>query len=263
MNDLKIQVLKLGGGLITDKNKPLTVKHRTLRRIAKEISRYVREKDPKERLIIIHGGGSYGHYVAKKFLDLKGGYDEEAFTHISKVMIELNRVVIEKLINEGINAISVQTHAISCIVNGEAFIELGFIKYLIKKGFVPVLYGDIVISKDDGLKYEILSGDTIAWYLANKLSARRLLFATNVDGVYDRDPSKSGARLLKVVSLSDLKLEATKPPIDVTGGMMKKLLDGLKYIREGMEVIIFNGSVRNRIYNALIGKPIISTYVRP
>lgn len=253
-------ILKLGGSLITFKEKPFTIRYDVLKRISKEISKYISEGGS---LILVHGGGSFGHYVAKEFMRRKGYYDSEAFAKISEVMMELNLQVIKELIRNNIHVIPIQTHSISYIENEKIHIDTKIIKESLKRGLLPVLYGDIVLSISDDSKYEILSGDTLAWILANKLNASKLLFATNVNGVFDKDPKESDAKLLREVSLSSLHISISKPLVDVTGGMMRKLVEGIKYIRNGLEVLIFNGLVENNVYNALKGIPIICTYVRP
>lgn len=257
---MDLSVLKLGGSLITIKDKPFTIRHEVLKRISKEISKYVYEGGS---LVVVHGGGSFGHYVAKKFIEKKGYYDSEAFSKVSEAMIRLNLEVVKELIKNNVNAVSIQTHSISFIKNSKVFINIKIIKEALKRRLVPVLYGDIVFSLNNECKYEILSGDTIAWVLANKLNAKRLLFATNVDGVFDKDPKEPNAKLLSEVRLSTLQLFASKPAIDVTGGMVKKLTDGIKYIKKNLTVLIFNGLTENNVYNALKGIPIICTYVRP
>ena len=48
-------LIKLGGSIITNKEKPLSPRKKTLDGITKSLRKI------KEPVIIIHGGGSYGH----------------------------------------------------------------------------------------------------------------------------------------------------------------------------------------------------------
>ena len=60
--------MKLGGSVVTIKDKPLTPNRKTIVRLADEIQRA-----NVKPLIIIHGGGSFGHTVAKEY-EIAGGY---------------------------------------------------------------------------------------------------------------------------------------------------------------------------------------------
>ena len=54
-------LIKLGGSIITNKEKPLSARRKTIYNILKQIRKI---KEPK---IIVHGGGSYGHYWSVKY----------------------------------------------------------------------------------------------------------------------------------------------------------------------------------------------------
>ena len=61
---MTICFLKLGGSLITDKDKTDTPNLARLAKISEEISKALHDK-PDLRLIIGHGSGSFGHHAAK------------------------------------------------------------------------------------------------------------------------------------------------------------------------------------------------------
>ena len=54
-------LIKLGGSIITNKEKPLSPRRKTIDNILKEIGKI------KEPVILVHGGGSYGHYWSVKY----------------------------------------------------------------------------------------------------------------------------------------------------------------------------------------------------
>ena len=58
--------LKLGGSLITDKDKPYTPRLDKLKELALEI-KTVLDSTPDLLLILGHGSGSFGHTAAKKY----------------------------------------------------------------------------------------------------------------------------------------------------------------------------------------------------
>ena len=54
-------ILKLGGSVITDKTKEKTFKEKLMDDLALKI------KKANKQLIIVHGAGSFGHILAKKY----------------------------------------------------------------------------------------------------------------------------------------------------------------------------------------------------
>ena len=69
-----IAILKLGGSILSDKNIPYSIKWDNLERIAMEIKNaldYYKSQNKDIRLIVVHGGGSFGHPVAKKYLKIE------------------------------------------------------------------------------------------------------------------------------------------------------------------------------------------------
>jgi isopentenyl phosphate kinase len=222
---VKPTVLKLGGSVITNKNKPATAKIDTIERLAEEIAR---AKIPA--LILVHGGGSFGHPVAKRY-NLAAGYGDQSqitgFSETHRAMTKLNSLVMEALISHGINAVVVQPS--SCIVTKSGRIksmELNPIKRMLDMKLVPVLYGDVVLDSDKG--FAILSGDQIVVSLAINFGAQRIIMGGDVDGIYTADPKiDTSAKLVKRITLKELKtqkheIEGAKST-DVTGGMLGKI----------------------------------------
>ena len=54
-------LIKLGGSIITNKERPQSARRKTIDNILKQIKRI---NEPK---ILVHGGGSYGHYWSVKY----------------------------------------------------------------------------------------------------------------------------------------------------------------------------------------------------
>lgn len=241
-------ILKLGGALLTNKSRPFTLRYNVIKRIAYEIAKAYRECGP--RLIIVHGGGSFGHYVVSEH----GCIDtREAISQIVWFMRELNMIIVDALASFGAPVIPFDTHAMSLIESEELKINYEPIRYALITGLIPVLYGDIVLGLN---KTSIVSGDEIAWYLAKEFKPSRLLFATTVDGVYDKDPLHPNAKFLDIISLDNIKkieLESMQG-FDVTGGMKLKLVLGLKYgDKDIKEIVIFNGLTKNHIFKSVCG----------
>src|SRR6056297_1321916 len=75
MSKTKITIVKLGGSVITKKKNPYTLNEKNINLLADQISRFytqIQEKRSGNRVILVHGGGSFGHPIAKKYLIHKG-----------------------------------------------------------------------------------------------------------------------------------------------------------------------------------------------
>ena len=83
-------LIKLGGSIITNKERPLSPRKRTIDNILKEIGKI------KEPIIIVHGGGSYGHYWSVKYdMHTKPGKTAPKGVAIVKnSMVELNKIIL-------------------------------------------------------------------------------------------------------------------------------------------------------------------------
>ncbi len=253
----RLKLLKIGGSVLSDKTRPFHVRYTRLRGIAAEISRYLSET--RDRLVVVHGGGSFGHFAAHTHLEEKGGYDAEALAQISLAMNELGLLVADFLQSEGVPAVLIPTHA---VWTAEGML-VGPVVDVLEAGGVPVLYGDIAAP---GGAPVIISGDTVMEQLAEKLPASEALFATDVDGIYDRDPSEPGAVLVERATPSQLLGVETgrgRGKFEVTGEMASKLGSIVRIARMGLRVTVFNGLRPASFYKALKGELTPCTIVEP
>src|SRR4030042_715396 len=114
--------VKLGGGLITDKNKPYTPKMEIIERLAKEISEARKEKF--FNLVLGHGGGSFPHTSAKKYKIHKGFLNKKSkygFCKVRSDAAELNQMVIKSLIEAGEKVFSIPPS--SCFLSNNSEIS--------------------------------------------------------------------------------------------------------------------------------------------
>ena len=252
----KMIVLKLGGSVITDKEKEFTVSD-SLRRIAREI------KKARSELIIVHGGGSFGHAVASKYKIHLGARKEInnqllGFCLTQKAMQDLNNKVIAALLSEGIPAFTVQPFI---TMNGKVIEEFPVdgIKNALDLKIIPVLYGAPVADKKQ--RFAILSGDDIVSYLAEKFRPEKVILAVDVDGVYDKDPKTNpDAKLIRILTEKKYRgLMFPKTSTDVTGGMDKKLKEALKLSKLGIESQIINAKKPGNLAKSLRGERIGTT----
>ncbi len=253
--------MKIGGSVITYKDKPYTINSNALVSIAEQIGRYVRKY--QEPLIIIHGGGSFGHAAVSECIEREGTLTSNCAARVFQAMLSLNKAFCEYLLKFNIPIAPLQTHSIFYeIENGgasEVVCSLDVIKLFINANLYPILFGDVILvyNKKDHQRYNfrVLSGDEVAWLLTKALNAKELIFITNVGGLYTSDPyTNSNAKLIRSISREQLsKVIFSKPRgYDVTGGMELKVMLGIKFGVKGVIVKITDYKEDN-LYNSLVG----------
>jgi isopentenyl phosphate kinase len=261
-------ILKLGGSVITrkDATKP-TLDPVNLDRIASEIA-----QAQVEKLIIIHGAGSFGHLHASKYaigspITTPDQLREKrmGFTLTQNSVKNLNHFVCHYLLNHQIPAVAVPPS--SFITSRNKRIEsarLEMVEKYLEMGMVPVLYGDVVLDADEDLKMAVISGDQLVSYLSFKLKPERIILGSDVDGIFDRDPKKHPqAQLLeRVQSLEDLQFLEGAQTVDVTGGMAGKLAELLELAEKGIESELINVGCEGLLENALKGEKVRGTIIR-
>jgi len=256
-----LKVVKLGGSVITLKDMPMTIRYDVVKQLVSELADAVKGL-PDLKLVIIHGGGGFGHYVVRKCLSSSGRIDSTCFSETSYAMTLLNTSLLKELLGVGLPVVSIPPHTVFKVeVDGRVSYDKNLIIEYLVRGLIPVLYGDVVLGVDSFL---VLSGDTIAWLLAKDLNAYEIIFVTDVDGLFDKDPKKySDARLLKYVRADELvNLEFSQSEYDVTGSMMFKLMEGLKHGVKGINVRVVNGLVKGNLYKSLHGNSSIGTVIK-
>lgn len=238
-----------------------TADYENLDRIAKEIG-----ESSCQKLIIIHGAGSYGHPFAKKYgigdtsenrEDLQR--KKRGFCIIQDSVKTLNRIVCEHLRKYGILAVSLQPSSFIITRNTRIYYgNLNLIKKYLYLRFVPVLYGDVVLDLEESIKMAVLSGDQITRYLGEHLKPEKVILGSDVNGIYTKNPKKyPDAQLIDhVSSLDDLEFIEGATTADVTGGMGGKLLELIKLADLGIESEILNAAKPDLIKRALQGERI-------
>lgn len=260
-------ILKLGGSALTIKDADVpTIDDVNLERIAEEVSSY------NQDMIIVHGAGSFGHIHAKKYAIGDKIVDDDDKTNKTKGMYLtqasvqlLNYKVISKLHEKNVPAVGIKPS--SFILNKNKRIDecdINLIKQYLDDGFVPVLYGDAVLDKNDDIKYSILSGDQIITYLAKHLKPERVILSSDVDGIYTDNPKTNpNAKLIDVVTKdTKLKLTSNKNQADVTGGMAGKINELLELATYGIESQIINAEKEGNIRLAVSNQKVKGTIIK-
>jgi isopentenyl phosphate kinase len=263
LSSTKPLILKLGGSVITDKTGELAAQTEAINRISEEIKRA-----NIDNLIIVHGGGSFGHPTAQKW-NLKDGFKEPTqmlgFAETHHVMTVLNGLIMDALIWHELPAVSYAPSTCFVTENGRIkSCDTPILGRMMKMGFTPVLYGDAVL--DDKMGFTVLSGDQLAAYLAVTMKAEKIIIGVDTDGLYEADPKVNPqAKPYLKLNLDQLKRVQAKigaaRTTDVTGGMAGKVAELIPAVEAGIPVQIINATRHLRVLRALTGERIEGTII--
>ena len=260
-----LTIVKLGGSVITYKDiSPPQINKEALSRISREL------KSHSGALIVVLGGGSYGHQAAHTygFGDTSTSPEKrlKGIPAIRHNMSLLSLNVESALRNEKIPAVVLPPFAFVRLDNGKIHdFTLEIIQNGLETGQIVIIHGDVCF--DISLGASILSGDTIAVHLAKELDAKALYIGTDVDGVFDGNPKEhSNAHIITLIDQSNKEyaLSATNSSMatDVTGGMRKKIEELLNLAISDITIAIFNLSIPKRLAHLLEGKSITCTRIK-
>ncbi len=243
-------LIKLGGSIITNKEKPLSARRKTVENLTKGL------KKINEPIIIVHGGGSYGHYWSVKY-DMhtkERKYDLRGVSIVKNSMIELNKIILDSMIKNKLNPYCLPP---TDFMSGNKPIskKIKEIEKISKSGLIPVTFGDALWYGQK--KTYILSGDRIMTHLAKALEPRLCVFALNEDGLYSDLKSKK-----LIHELQGEKPDISENKMDVTGGMTRKVEEASKISKMGLNVFLVNGNKPDRIVKAVKDKTFEGTLFR-
>lgn len=259
----EIIIIKLGGSVLTDKNQPFSIRTDVMRLLIDQIV------SSKKNLIIIHGGGSYGHPLAKQY-QIVGGLDPSienqpigiAETHAA--MMDLNSKIVDYFLAKRFPVISFQPSAIFMIKNNMIFSNsLEPIEASLDLGITPILYGDIIL--DTGGNFSIISGDRIILEICTSLKkykVSKVIFAIEKDGIFIQVENE--IKLLDKIESSqidDIPLANLDNKIDVTGGILGKLKSIQKICALNIPVQILNGIKQDILFKAIQGQDVTCTSI--
>ena len=199
--------------------------------------------------ILVHGGGLG---IKKKLdeLNIESKFimglrvtDEKMIKIVEEIMIEFNKEIIKALEKKSCKAKSITIKENNIIYVEQENKELGYVgkpvkvntdllNDIIQKDFIPIVTPMGLDQK--GQAYNI-NADTTAGALARSLKSRRLLLATDVEGVLDKNE-----KLISEIR-SD---EAEKLVNDQTihGGMIPKIKTCIEAVNNGVRgVVIIDG----------------------
>jgi isopentenyl phosphate kinase len=246
-------IIKFGGSVITEKAKDCCFKQDVMDDLAAQV------KHAGKEMILVHGAGSFGHILAKQY-DLNSGLKKknqlQGFALTQAQVQRLNNLVLASLHNHGLAAVSIPPHAIITLRDHQVsrFDTSVFDRYL-KQEFLPVTFGDVAL--DTTLGFSICSGDLLVELLAVHFKPEKVIFVMDEDGLYTTNPKTDpDARFIETATLKELRTLATtsNKHADVTRGMEGKVQSIQRIARAGIDTMLLNGNVHNRLYDTLKGK---------
>jgi isopentenyl phosphate kinase len=258
--------LKLGGAVITDKNREAAARKDVVLRAGQEISRTLRAR-PDLSLVLGHGSGSFGHFVADRY-GLRDGIQEgpqseeywRGYAETAAAAARLNRLVTDVFLAEGLPILTLQPSASALCQSGELIsMETRPAEEALSHGLIPLVYGDVAFDEVWGCT--IISTEQIFACLARELRPRRIILASIVEGVYDSDPLQNPqARLFQEIGPGNIaQVERTlsgSHGVDVTGGMLTKVRVMYALVRSqpSLSVHLISGQREGLIERALLGR---------
>ena len=124
-------------------------------------------------------------------------------------------------------------------------------------------YGAIpIINENDSVAvHEIVYGDNdmLSASVAKLINADALVMLTDIDGLYDRDPSEDGARLIEVVDKITPEIEraagGARSSVG-TGGMATKIAAARVATEAGIDAVVMNSEPTENIYKLMEGESV-------
>lgn len=256
----KILLIKLGGSVITDKNTPYKARNNTIRRLVREIKR-----SGVTSLVLAHGSGSFGHTSALKHGGKKGYKSAWGVAKVARDAMEINRIVMDILISEGLPAVSLRPMSMMMTSAGKLKNDLfEIVEETLNQGLIPVVYGDVIWDKK--WKSTIYSGEAtlneIGMYLAKKgYKISQIIQAGQTNGVYDLKGKT--IPLINKKNWDKIKRYLFENKrADVTGGMDHKIQNALTIAEIKINTLLINGNRVNELSNAILGKAVKGTIIK-
>ncbi|HYC12292.1 MAG TPA: isopentenyl phosphate kinase [Nitrososphaerales archaeon] len=241
--------MKLGGSVITDKSKPFSYRSDVVSALAEEIA------SSDEKVVVVHGGGSFGHSVARQYglSSTSSTPNSAGVPQTRNAMYELNHLVCKTMMEFKLSPYPFSPFDILSRAKTGAAAQ--WLRGLLKANLTPVTFGDVCLFSDG---FRILSGDLMVLELVKVLRADRCVFALDADGVYE------GNSRVIIPELSPARIRKMRVPLgnDATGGIRTKLDVAGRVASFGARAYFVSGYRRNEFSKAVRGLDFYGTVVK-
>jgi isopentenyl phosphate kinase len=255
-------VVKLGGSVITRKQNEARVREKILARLAEELS----VAGPPR--VVLHGAGSFGHPGAVRW-KLAEPPAASATTRsrargaaiVAAEVRRLHRSVLAALVHAGASPFSLPAAALATNRAGRLdHLDIGPFQTVLDRGAVPVSFGDVVPDIEWG--FSVLSADVIAVELSRRLSAHRVVFVSDVPGVFERYDGGRGRIVEEITPELVARIPAPSGKRDVTGGIRGKLEAMLAISNAGADAGLISGLTDGALARAIRGEAVYGSWSR-
>jgi len=222
------------------------------------------------KLIVVLGGGAYGHQAAHKHgFGNPDTAPEKLLAGIPEIRHNMSLLasrVENELNTQGIPGVVISPFMFVTLRNNLIdYFPTKIIEETLNAGTSVIIHGDVCI--DETKSASILSGDTIAKFLAERLKPKAVFIGTNVDGVMDDNPTVNpNAKSIPLINNSNknmiLSLTGPSSSTDVTGGMTKKITELLDLASHNVDIVIFNLLVAGRLTALFENDSVICTRIQ-
>ena len=262
-------ILKVGGSCISDK----TLLYKALKTQSPEDIKAALDIDLNKidliaaeigkaysimnKVIILTGVGSPGHFTVLKHKLHKGNSgDLEQHLGLLEAQIAVNRLrqsILESFLKHKIPAF--QAYASSIYESDKMRVmkgDTGNIKRFLESGLVPVISGDMV--PDVTMGYSVLSSDQILANLAKKFKPKKIVYGSDVDGIFDSDPKLNpNSSLIPKISRDEIdSLIDQISGEDASGQMRGKIMEIRNLLDTGFkDIFLLNLTKRGILSRAL------------
>lgn len=237
-------VIKIGTNLLIGSD--FKVRHENFERITKQIAKLVSENIK----VIIVSSGAVGAGI-----DVLGLNSVPRYSPLKRLCAGIGQAEIigqyRKCFSEHCLNISQILITKNEINERKKFLDIkDMLLVALGRKIVPVINeNDIVTSDEDSFG----NNDNLAMHIASKIDADLVIFLTNVDGVYTKDPKKDDSKLIDEIHHSE-EIDVGKSKSSLgAGGIHEKIRSARKCGMMGIPVVIGNGNKEGIISNIIKG----------
>lgn len=224
-----------------------------------------------EKIVLVHGGGPQINAALDRLnlgKEMVGGYRKtspEVFAVVQEVLSgQVLRSIVNQLIASGVNAVGLSASDGETIRAQKTLVDVdgtptdiglvgevvstnpALIQGLLHSGYLPVISPVACDTSGQGFN---LNADLVAGALGGALSADRVLYMTDVAGIYRNWPDASSL----IDSICAEELASLLPTF--ADGMVPKVKSALHAIESGAKAVrIFNGKDIKAVQDALADK---------
>ncbi len=263
----QITLIKLGGAIITDKEKPMTLRAEVLARLVTEIAE-AKKVLPDQLFIVGHGAGSFAHVPAKQYQTMSGFINDDSrygMAIVQDTAAQLNRIVVKQFLASHQPAVTLApSNTILTNQRVAAKFCSDICQEYLQQGLLPITYGDVLADQAQGCT--VWSTEEVLAFLATELEKKdwqikQIIHVTEVAGFYNQTQQVVPEITSENWPSLRSSLAVTKG-VDVTGGMGLKVEESLKLAAQGIPSKIISGLLPNRLYHALVGEETVGTVIR-